>query len=432
MENKKKHINGLMLIFSIIGGIIAYVIGEAIISNLVYKVPNVILVGIYFSVFALCVSVMCLIAELISQRLTGYLWKQDYLKHTPLIIIATVIVMFVVGVTTQFIYGLNFVKEAPVPIDDYVFLMDNSGSMLSSDSDNVRIEEVNKFIDELDGTKRVAYYAFSDDTERLVNLQTVTDDSKASMHNAINTTVSDGGTNIQYAIETALADVKELADPNRKMAIVLVSDGEDAVDIDRVASLCNEDNIMIDTVGFGVGLISFGDGRVLSELADSTDGNYYDIQSVDQLDGVFSNIKQNIGKKRLLLAKRHGRERTNPLFGTERVLFIAIFGVLMGIAVAVLFDNRQLFKNLAIGGAVTGVSAGLLMELGMYLYMNTRFCRFGMDVLLSIVCCLFTGIIAYAVNEGISTSQFGGVPPINTGETGNFGQPVYDPSKYQF
>lgn len=395
---RKRHLNMLMLIFSVIGGLIGYIVGEVLINCFMYRIPNVVLVGLYFSVFSFCVVIMCFIAECIKPRLTCANWLKDNLKINMLAVIPTmIVVMFAVGCFTQFIYGLN-VKTVETPeYDDYVFLMDNSGSMYSSDPDDLRITQIDKLIDELDTSKRIGYYAFGSDVDKAFDLQPVNDSSKKAMHKAIYETVSDGGTDIENALLTAFNDVKSKLDPNRTTALVLISDGEDSFDTQLIIDQCRQNNVLISCIGLGTSV--FSSGRIMSELADGTGGNYYDIQSADQIIGVFTNIKDHTTSTRLLLERRYSSERNNALLGIERVLFISVFGVLLGLALGIVFDNKHLARNLIIGGIVTGLLAGLSIEIGLFAYFNPRFCRLWMDILLSLVVCLFTAVIAYEIPQ---------------------------------
>lgn len=402
---RERHLNKLMLIFSIVGGIIGYIIGEILINCFMYRIPNILLVGIYFSTFSFCVVIMCFIAECIKPRLTSTHWLRDNLKINILIVIPVmIVVMFATGCFTQFIYGLN-TKAVTVPeYDDYVFLMDNSGSMRSSDPDNLRISQIDELIDELDSSKRIGYYAFGTDVDKAFDLQQVNDNSKNLMHNAIYKTQSDGGTNIENALITALNDIKPKLDSNRTTALILISDGEDDFEVQPIIDQCKKNNVLISCVGLGINILN--SGKIMSQLADGTGGNFYDIQSADQIIGVFSNIKKHSSNTRLLLSRRYANERKNVLYGIERVLFISMFGILLGLALGIIFDNKQLAKNLILGGAVTGLLAGLTMEVGLFAYFNTRFCRLSMDILLSIVVCLFTAAIAYEITQnGIGGSR---------------------------
>lgn len=56
----------LMIVCSLIGGAIGFVVGEVILSQLSAELPQWLLMGLYFGQFALFVGLMCLVAEMIS------------------------------------------------------------------------------------------------------------------------------------------------------------------------------------------------------------------------------------------------------------------------------------------------------------------------------------------------------------------------------
>lgn len=67
----QRKINLLLFFFSLLGGGVAFVLGELLLSRRPYDLPSIVLVGIYFAIVALGVGLGCLIAEMISPRLNG-------------------------------------------------------------------------------------------------------------------------------------------------------------------------------------------------------------------------------------------------------------------------------------------------------------------------------------------------------------------------
>ncbi|MFD1909602.1 hypothetical protein ACFSQ7_45050 [Paenibacillus rhizoplanae] len=85
--NAAKKINLLLLLFSLLGAGVAFVLGELLLDRRPYDLPQMVLVGIYFAIVALCVGIGALVAETISPRLNGQSWKLRYLgtswKNVP-------------------------------------------------------------------------------------------------------------------------------------------------------------------------------------------------------------------------------------------------------------------------------------------------------------------------------------------------------------
>lgn len=62
----QRKLNLLLLLFSLIGGAVAFVIGELLMGRLLGDWPSILVVGLYFAIVALGVGLGCLLAEMIS------------------------------------------------------------------------------------------------------------------------------------------------------------------------------------------------------------------------------------------------------------------------------------------------------------------------------------------------------------------------------
>ena len=51
-----------------------------------------------------------------------------------------------------------------------------------------------------------------------------------------------------------------------------------------------------------------------------------------------------------------------------RVILISLLGCLIAVSVSLVFDNKNLLKGFLLGGAISGIIAGLIIELG-FLYL---------------------------------------------------------------
>lgn len=82
-----------------------------------------------------------------------------------------------------------------------------------------------------------------------------------------------------------------------------------------------------------------------------------------------------------------------------RVAAILLMGVALGVSLGLVFDNRHLALSFGIGGAVSGLLAGLLLEWGLDgSTVGDAFVRFGAMLILSGVLTLFTWIIPIKEN----------------------------------
>ncbi len=74
----QRKLNLLLLLFSLLGGAVGYIIAEIMLNTWGKDWPRIVAVGLYFGVLALCIGLGCLIAEVMSPRLNGPSWKQRY------------------------------------------------------------------------------------------------------------------------------------------------------------------------------------------------------------------------------------------------------------------------------------------------------------------------------------------------------------------
>lgn len=74
----QRKINPLLLLFSVIGGVIGFAIGEYWLRVWGIGLPVIFVTGVYFGILAFCIGLSCLLAEIISPRLNGSSWRQRY------------------------------------------------------------------------------------------------------------------------------------------------------------------------------------------------------------------------------------------------------------------------------------------------------------------------------------------------------------------
>ncbi|MDZ7542385.1 VWA domain-containing protein, partial [Clostridium perfringens] len=104
----QRKINGLLVLFSLIGGAVGFASGEYVLHSLIDDMPTIFIVGIYMGILALSIGLFCLIAEMISPRLSGSSWRQQYTGLSwKLLVPATLVLLLVLGTVLEFVYELN-------------------------------------------------------------------------------------------------------------------------------------------------------------------------------------------------------------------------------------------------------------------------------------------------------------------------------------
>lgn len=361
----EKRINLTMLIMSIIGGAIGFIIGEVLIGAYKYTLPNSILVGLYFGILALCIGGMCLIAEMINPRLNGFSWKNNYLKTSfKFLIPSTLILLFVFGAFFQFLYetGVKMKK-----INDVVFVMDTSGSMSKTDPNNDRFSAALDLVSSMNEQNRVALYRFDDTAKQIFPMTEVTDKAKKDIEEKLKQHENaEGNTNMRAALEKAYDEIKSTEKTDRNVMVILLSDGGDTYDLDKKFEETIKPFKSAGIPIYTIGMSNENNFYMLKKISRESNGNYYSVKEAKDLKGIFNKIYRD-RQQRLLIDKRDGVYEASSFYMILRVLMIAIIGGLIALGVSLVFDNKNLLKGFLVGGIISGVIAGLIIELG-FLY----------------------------------------------------------------
>lgn len=360
METRK--INWLMVILSLIGGALGAVIGEIVLSKLGSKVPDSILIGIYFGVISLFIAIACFISELLNPALNGYAWRSSYAGVTlRYLILTSLIFTFVISALLQLIYGLNLVPSKK--INDVVMLIDVSGSMGESDPSNERFSAAKELIDSMENNKRAAVLAFNNELAVVQPMAYIDSNLKQELDGKLrNYTVPTGGTDIKKALDETVKHIKDRAESGRNPMVILLTDGLDDTYagsvIDTSIAPFKEMKIPVYTVG-----LYGADDYLLKRISKETRGDYFSIKEASNLKGLFNRI-YSAREQRLLVDQRNGIMEYSIVYAILRVLFIMIISFCICLGLGLMFDNKNIAKSFSFGGILSGFVAGLILEVG--------------------------------------------------------------------
>ncbi|MFE0556227.1 VWA domain-containing protein [Paenibacillus sp. NPDC058910] len=359
----QRKINPLLLLFSLVGGGIGFTIGEFLLRQWGTGLPVIVVTGIYFGILALCIGLACLIAELISPRLNGSSWRQRYTGTSwKLLIPSTLVALFLLGMLFEWVYQLN--PGSAKPVKDIVLVIDNSGSMKDTDPNQDRYTAAKNLINRMDEDNRVSVMLFDHATTLLqpftrVKNQEAKDEIIAEIDSL---ETNDGGTDISLALEDTMTHIQESHDARRSAMVIMLSDGFSETDHARVLADYKQQQIAVNTIGLS---LVYKDGaQLLQTIAAETGGQYYDVQNAADLSFIFQKIYDDVGD-RSLLTKRTGAMEDSVYYQIVRVVAMLLIGAAMGLALGIVFDNRHLALSFSIGGAVSGVLAGVVLEYGL-------------------------------------------------------------------
>ncbi|ASA25963.1 hypothetical protein B9T62_37780 [Paenibacillus donghaensis] len=393
----QRKINLLLLLFSLIGGVAAFLLGEWLLGRWLGELPSILIVGLYFALVALGIGLGCLLAEIVSPRLNGASWKQRYLGLSWKLLPLTLVMALAAGALMEFVYELNFGGVKPVKA--VVMAIDDSGSMMENDPDNRRYVAAKDLVAQMDEDNQVAVLTFSDDTTLVQPLTKLSGSgNRAEVLAAIDQLETNtGGTNISAAAAEALKVIDGNGSASTQGAmVIMLSDGVSVFDTQRELQPYVERGIVVNTIGLGLG--GQPGSNLLQDIARETGGQYYDVTDADRLGDVFQQIYDALGD-RTLLTERTDETVDSPYYAAVHILALLLIGALLGVGLGIIFDNRHLARSFGVGGGVAGLIAGLILEYGLSGdSFQDALIRLSAILVLAAVIALFTGIIP--VGEG--------------------------------
>ncbi|EJL46726.1 MULTISPECIES: vWA domain-containing protein [Brevibacillus] len=391
----------LMVVCSLVGGVIGFLVGEVILDRLAGEIAQWLLIGLYFGQYAFFVGLMCLIAEMISPRLNGTGWKQRYAGFSwKMLVPSTFVMVGVAAMLLQLLYGSSF--QAPSGANNIVMLLDTSGSMRQSDPDNQLFKAAADMVQKMDSDMKIAVVTFNDETNVLQPLvalssQAVKDDVVQKL---LNHSGTDGGTRIELALQTGLEQLTA-AQQVENSTVVLMSDGYTSLDIPATLAPFKQHQVLVHTVGMRN--IDEQGTRLLEQIAAETGGRYFNVEHANEMTGIFGQIYDMSRQDRNLVSERTGATADSTFYAILRVASLLVIGALLGLSLGLIFDNRHLAKSFTIGGAVSGLLAGIVLETGLSsIYLLDMAVRLIAGALLAVVLTLFTVFIPVPASGGSS------------------------------
>ncbi|MDF2722137.1 MAG: hypothetical protein K0Q59_1812 [Paenibacillus sp.] len=415
----QRKINWLLVILSIVGGLIGFAVGEALLSAWEGHMPNWLLMGIYFGQLALFIGLMCLLAEMVAPELNGRGWRQRYAKDGwKWLVPATLVLLFAAGAILQLIYGLYFGKYQPP--QQIVLAIDVSESMVQTDPNRESFRAAKELVQHMEADKQAAVMTFNGQANVVQPLTPLADqaakDEVVAKLDGIG--APSGGTNIGAALAKAYEQIETVPAEQRRGAVILISDGYSEVDLNYALKPYTDNGIAVNTVG--VNKQDQQGNELLRRIASRTGGSYHSVGDVQKLSAVFVKI-YNANQGWHLVGERTGAAVDSVYYATLRIVALTIIGVLIGLSLGIMFDNRFLARSFSVGGALAGLLAGIILEQGLKLSeIPIGTVRSAADVVLAVVLSLSTLMIAYKETKTGDTGQSLYKRDLNPGRT--FGQ----------
>lgn len=354
-ERKRFHLS--LLIYGLVGSALGALAG-AFIYRCMYNPSggNIVMVGLILAIISAFVLLACSICELFYPRITMSR-ELDLPRILQGLLVA--LVVFVVGCLCECIYEWNSAYSA-IEFNDYVFAIDDSGSMFETDPSELRYSALEALLGTMGEEKRVGLVRFCEIVYDSVELNELDDEQRTRLSEELSLTQADGGTDIYEALKASLNMHLNNTLPGRIPVVVLLSDGFSEVPFDRTVREFLDAGIAVSTVSLGPNT----DEVLLQELAQATGGQYFKVEEANDLVQAFQQVSTAVAY-RCLFSPRPGPQRGNVPYMVLRVLFLALPGIFIGLFILLLLQSRLANRQLLVS-SVAGLVAGLAMEVGTY------------------------------------------------------------------
>lgn len=171
--------------------------------------------------------------------------------------------------------------------NNFVFLIDSSGSMKSSDKGELAIRSFKLLAETLTAEDKVSIVTYSGDSR--VVLENCTGDKYTTICEALDSISFGGGTNGSGGITAAYDCATKNFIENGNNRVIIASDGDMNLGVTSNAGLTDlitekkETGVFLTVLGYGSG--NYSDANMES-IADAGNGNYYYIDCIDEADRV--------------------------------------------------------------------------------------------------------------------------------------------------
>lgn len=177
-------------------------------------------------------------------------------------------------------------REATPAPRAIAIVLDRSGSMLGEPLADAK-RAANRMIDQLRAGDELSVITYSDDSETVVPLSRVTEESKRSAQAAVDAIVADGGTCISCGLTSGKAQLDLTTQELRRM--IVISDGQASIGIRDRDELVEHAAIVarsgpISAIGVGLDF----DETTMRRIAVAGHGNYYFTEQARGLDEIFT------------------------------------------------------------------------------------------------------------------------------------------------
>jgi len=424
LSNSGKKLNYLLFLFTFIASVIWWGIGEVFFSitkaDSASIIRNPLLNGVYFAFLSLFTILACLLSEKIVHSIVEKDFFQEVVMTPSLkkILPAAFTMMLLAVGVLEFIYEFEPAPAKPAPtvtkekttieVEDFYFVIDDSGSLTRNDPKNIRIDVLNNLIDGMSEDKRISLISFGgEDFARILQkLSPANSKGKKEFRSHVSRFNSDGPTT---DILTALGLNEKLVDRKtaRKAMVIMITDGENT---DKGPNAPTPQYLVETYSSLKIPIFSIFLGSeytddsmaFLENISIPTGGKVILVEDMNNFQKELTYVvyteqqaqpesKHKPEPLRDMLEMRTGKRQNSSLHIVMRIAFITLIGLLMGYLLYTVFSSSRIFISLLLGGGISGFLAGLILEISFQTYYLP-------DFIIRLLACVVLSILFWLVS----------------------------------
>ena len=371
--------NFVMIVVTMFLGIGAWLVCLPIYHALIDVWSTPVVIGLLFAILALVVMIGILILSSMQGNFEANIFNGGSTGSAVVCVAVILVVIFLLGMLFQWIYGMHFDKELQKP-SSYVFLIDDSGSMEGNDPTGLRYEALDQVLADMPEDFTYMVYAFSDGVTMQREMLPISAGKGNLTHNNY------GGTAIKGVLNQAISDYENgVWEGGNAPRVILLTDGY-ATDLGLFSTITktlknySKHRISVSTVGLGD-----VDRDLMTTIAAKTGGVFVDVNDAALLADAMSEAASTYSAGDILSARNAGK--LGFLFGFLRVLFLSILGAVLGLGCAVAYGSPDSATLTVVASAIQSVLGALMMELGTAAGLPAKICWFVLWLLLALTIC---------------------------------------------
>ncbi len=345
----KPKFSWILLICSLVGGILAFLVGELLYRFLFPHMSGVMFTGIYFLVFALFLSAALFVGNRLEHMTLD-------VKHL-LLLISGIAFLAVFGILFEFLYEAGISAQL-VSSTSVIFAIDNSTVMEELDSARERVSAIEDYVQNHEELS-YAVYSYDSEVDLVRSMAAASQGADFELPESF-----DPETGIYQVLSRIKSDLEnELFTYEEDTQIVLIAAGTDSMadwtegDLDQVLSWFLDHRILIHVIGAGPS----SDNVLLQSISGKTGGSSSFPAGVGGLSDSLSSVVVLEEAYATLLSSRHV-SKNFLLYGILRVLFLTLLGIMGTVMKLCLVDQSAKKNSLVLYSVLGSLLGALLLE----------------------------------------------------------------------